>query len=261
VTAAISVEKFTKKYGDHLAVDAVSFEVRAGEVFALLGPNGAGKSTLVRAIVGIHDATSGSIRVAGRDVAAEPVQAKENLGYVPETSQLYEALTASEYLTLAARLHGLPDSESKNTIAGLLESLDLRSAAGDPLATFSKGMKQKVAIAAALLPDPPILILDEPLSGLDAETGLVLRSLVCEFAQRGRTVLYTSHLLDVVEKLADRVAILVAGKIAAIGTLEEIRAQAGTGGDLASVFSQLTRTEDPLARARSLLDRAKRPAR
>lgn len=256
--AAISVEGFSKRYGERLAVDRVSFEVRGGEVFALLGPNGAGKSTIVRALVGLHAASSGTVRVAGHDVASAPLEAKQNLGYLPEVAQLYESLTAREHLVLVGRLHRLDPARAAAQIGALLAALDLAEQADAPLASYSKGMKQKVALAGALLPDPKVLVLDEPLSGLDAETALVVRALVREAAARGRAVLYTSHLLDVVEKVADRVAILVRGSIAAIGTLAEVRAAAGGRGDLAEIFATLVRSEDPSARARAILDRCAR---
>lgn len=255
--AAVSVRNFTKKYGAFTAVDGVSFDVQAGEVFALLGPNGAGKSSIVRALVGIHAPTSGTVEIAGIDMTANPVAAKEALGYLPEVASLYESLTAREHLTLVARLHRLPGAAAAS-IERILESLDLLPFADHVIASFSKGMKQKTALAGAILADPEVYILDEPASGLDAEAALILRSLVREAAARGKAVLYTSHLLDVVEKVADRAAILVQGKMVAIGTLEEIRAQAGVRGDLASVFATLVRSEDPSLRAKALLDSARR---
>ncbi|MFN0207364.1 MAG: ABC transporter ATP-binding protein [Planctomycetota bacterium] len=256
--SAIIVDHFTKRYGDFTAAENISFDVKRGEVFALLGPNGAGKSTLVRALVGLHAPTSGTLLIAGIDVAAEPVAAKEKLGYLPEVAQLYEALTAHEHLTLVARLHRVDPGNANKTIESLLTILDLLPFADSPIASFSKGMKQKTALAGALLADPDVFIFDEPMSGLDAEAALVVRELVREAAARGKSVLYTSHVLDVVEKVADRVAILVKGKLVAIGTMQEIRAQSGSSGDLAQVFSTLVRSEDPAARARALLDRSVR---
>jgi ABC-2 type transport system ATP-binding protein len=259
MAAAISVERFSKRYGELLAVDDVSLEVRPGEVFALVGPNGAGKTSLVRAIVGIHAPTSGTVRVAGFDLATDPISAKEKLGFLPEVAQLYESLTAREHLTLVARLHGIADSDSAPRIEGMLETLELLEAADAPIATFSKGMKQKTALAGALIAGPEVLVLDEPMSGLDAEAALMVKGLVRELAASGRAVLYTSHLLDVVEKVADRVAILVKGKVAAMGTLTEIRATAGVSGDLGKLFATLVRAEDPNERARELLRRAAKP--
>ncbi|MBI3818652.1 MAG: ABC transporter ATP-binding protein [Planctomycetes bacterium] len=256
--SAIAVSGFVKKYGGATAVDGVDFDVRAGEVFALLGPNGAGKSTIVRAMVGLHAPTAGTVTIAGFDIVTNPVEAKRRLGYLPESAQLYEALTAREHLALVARLHRIPETRAADAIERVLELLDLKNVIDAPIASYSKGMKQKTALAGALLSDPDVLILDEPMSGLDAEAALVLRSLVRELAARGRCVLYTSHLLDVVEKVADRVAILVKGKLAALGTLSEIRAQAGSNGDLAEVFATLVRSEDPASRARQILDSIKK---
>lgn len=250
----IAVRNFSKRYGDHLAVDHVSFDVRSGEVFALLGPNGAGKSTIVRALVGLHAPTSGTVSICDFDIVKNPVEAKAQIGFLPEVAQLYEALTAREHLTLVARLHRIEEKAAAASIERLLDILELLAFADAPIASFSKGMKQKTALAGALLPDPRLLIFDEPTSGLDAEAALVLRSLVKEFAARGGAVLYTSHLLDVVEKVADRVAILVKGKLVAIGSLAEVRNQAGSRGDLAEVFATLVRSEDPTARARAMLE-------
>ncbi len=234
--------------------------MRPGEVFALLGPNGAGKSTIVRSIVGLQAPTSGRVSVAGFDLAADPVAAKERLGYLPEVARLYEALTPREHLVLVARLHGIPDEVSKVSLERMLELLELGASVDAPIASFSKGMKQKVALAGALLPSPPVLVLDEPMSGLDAEAALVIRELVREAATRGRCVLYTSHVLEVVERVADRVAILVRGRIAALGTLAEVKALSGSRGDLAEAFAALVRSEDPRTRARAVLDAGAPPA-
>jgi ABC-2 type transport system ATP-binding protein len=255
--AAIVVERFSKRYGERLAVDDVSLEVRRGEVFGLLGPNGAGKSTIVRALVGLHAPTSGRVEVAGFDLAVDPVSAKERLGYVPEVVRLYEALTPREHLILVARLHRLEETAARAAIDRQLGLLDLAEAADRPITSFSKGMKQKVVLAAALLPDPEVLILDEPLSGLDAETTLVAREVVLLAAAEGRAVLFTSHVMEIVEKLCTRIAILVAGRVAALGSMEDIRAAAGSGGDLTQLFATLTRSEDPAATARALLAASK----
>lgn len=253
MTVSITVRNFVKNYGNTRAVDDVSFEAFHGEVFSLLGPNGAGKSTIVRALVGLHAPDGGSVTIEGFDMAAEPVRARERIGYLPEVAQLYESLTAREYLTMVARLHRMDAGRAARSMDSVLEILDLHKFADAPIATFSKGMKQKTALTAALLPNPRVLILDEPMSGLDAEAALVVRALVREFAASGRTVLYTSHLLDVVEKVADRVAILVKGRLAAIGTLDHVRSLAGTRGDLSEVFASLVRSEDPVERARRAL--------
>jgi len=255
--AAVTVERFTKRYGDVLAVDDVTFEVRRGEVFGLLGPNGAGKSTIVRALVGLHAPTSGAVRLAGFDLATDPVAAKERLGYVPEIVELYEALTAREQLRLVSRLHRIRDDAADAAADRCLALLDLADAADAPIRSYSKGMKQKVALAGAMLPDPEVLVLDEPTSGLDAAAELLVREIVRAYAARGRGVLFTSHVLEVVEKLCDRVAVLRKGKIAAMGTIAEIRAAAGGEGDLAKSFATLVEAADPASRARALLDACK----
>ncbi len=252
----IRIRGLRKSYGDVHAVESVDLEARPGEVLALLGPNGAGKSTTVKCLVGLLEPDAGELQVAGHDLRTAGPAARRALSYVPEIAVVHEALTPREFLDLKGRLFDLPEARIQDRGDRLLASFGLSERRYDPMVGFSKGMLQKVSLAAALLTEPQVLVLDEPLSGLDVDTAMVLKEVVREFARRGGTVLYCSHLLEVVESLADRVAVLFEGRIRAIGTLAELRAGAGAGETtgLGDLFRQLTRSSDPAARAAEILD-------
>ena len=250
----IEVASLRKTYGELVAVDDLSLRVAPGEVLALLGPNGAGKTTTVHCIVGVLAPDRGTITIDGKDMVRDPVLAKRLVAYVPEVASLYESLTPHEYLTLRGRLFELPEARIAAGIHRLLDGFGLLPRRHDPMVGFSKGMMQKVILAAALLTEPRVLVLDEPLSGLDVETTLVLKEILREFAGRGGAVLYCSHLLDVVETVAHRIAILDQGKLVAIGTLEELRAGEGHEGQrLEGLFRELTAASDPAQKARTIL--------
>ena len=233
----------------------MSLTVEKGEVFALLGPNGAGKTTTVNCIVGLLRPDSGRIAIGGVDTRERPEAAKRAVSYVPEVANLYQALTPEEYLLLKGRLFDMDDSAIEAGTDRLLGGFGLLDRRTMPMVGFSKGMTQKVALASALLTDPAVLVLDEPLSGLDVETTLVVKEILREFAAGGGAVLYCSHLLDVVETLAHRVAVLDRGHLVAIGTMAELRAQSGEGKRLEQMFAELTQAGDPTATARAILGR------
>ncbi|MHC4514727.1 MAG: ABC transporter ATP-binding protein [Planctomycetota bacterium] len=250
----IEVASLRKTYGELVAVDDLSLRVAPGEVLALLGPNGAGKTTTVHCIVGVLVPDRGTITINGKDMVRDPVPAKRLVAYVPEVASLYESLTPHEYLTLRGRLFELPEDKIAAGIHRLLDGFGLLPRRHDPMVGFSKGMMQKVILAAALLTEPKVLVLDEPLSGLDVETTLVLKEILREFAERGGAVLYCSHLLDVVETVAHRIAILDQGKLVAVGTLEELRAGEGHEDQrLEGLFRELTAASDPAQKARTIL--------
>lgn len=257
---SLVVEGLHLRYGEKIAVHEVSFRVEPGQVLGLLGPNGAGKSTTLKAVVGLKRPNKGSITLAGIDAVRDPVAARRKLGYLPELPALYEALTPREHLLLFARLHGIEDAVALRRIESLLELLKIREVLDAPIATFSKGMRQKVLISAALLHDPAVVIFDEPLSGLDAETAGLVKALLQEMKRRGKAVIYTSHILDVVERVADAMVVLHQGRVVASGDLAALRARAGSDADLDQVFRILTSAEDPLARAQALLDAVARPS-
>jgi ABC-2 type transport system ATP-binding protein len=252
----IRIVGLRKSYGDLVAVDGLDLDAHEGEILALLGPNGAGKSTTVQCIVGLLEPDAGTIVVHGHDIARERVAARRATSYVPEVARLYDALTPTEYLELKGRLFEVDEQTLAARIERVLDGFGLGDRRHTPMSGFSKGMTQKVSLAAALVTEPSVLVLDEPLSGLDVETTLVVKEVLRGFAAGGRTVLYSSHVLDVVETLADRVAVLDRGRLVACGTMAELREQAGAGAGarLEALFQQLTRSADPVARARRILD-------
>lgn len=243
------------EFDETVALEGLDLEVRRGEVLALLGPNGAGKTTAVRILCGLQAPTSGRALVGGHDVQAAPLEARARFGFVPDGAPLYAQLPARSHLELVGRLHGLEEDEIGRRATRLLEGFELDRRAGDAVGGFSRGMRQKLAIACALLPEPDLLILDEPLTGLDAPSTAAIKELLRLWVAGGRSVLYTSHLLDVVERVADRMAVLDRGRLAAVGTLEELRSSTGTDTtrDLERVFGALTRAQDPAETARRLL--------
>jgi ABC-2 type transport system ATP-binding protein len=247
-----------KCYGDLVALHGLDLEVRGGEVFALVGPNGAGKSTAVKCTVGLARPDAGEIHVDGNDALADPDAARRRTGYAPEVPRLHEALTPEEFLLLKGRLFGIDDAQILSRAERMLAGFGLQDRAREPMAGFSKGMLQKVSLCGALLTAPRLLVLDEPLSGLDVESTFTVRELVRAFAQRGGAVLYCSHVLDVVQTIATRVAVLHRGRLLACGTLDELRRQAGSDGnaDLGSVYRLLTQANDPAAAARAILGEA-----
>ncbi|MEO0479118.1 MAG: ABC transporter ATP-binding protein [Planctomycetota bacterium] len=260
----LSIDRLSKSFGALKAVDELSLTVHPGEVCALLGPNGAGKSTTVRCLVGLETPDSGSIEIAGADAKADPRAARQRTGYVPELARLHEALTPTEYLALRGRLFGLSEERIESRTEQLLQQFDLTERRDSALSDLSKGNAQRIAIAASLLPGPRLWILDEPMSGLDVETAMLVQELVRRFADAGGAVLYCSHLLEVVEAVADQVAVLSEGKLVGQGTLEELRRGPSDSDSsterLGEVFRRLTRSSDPAARAASILDAVQDPS-
>jgi ABC-2 type transport system ATP-binding protein len=243
----------TKRYGELVALHDLDLEIRRGEVFGLLGPNGAGKTTAVRILCGLLEPSEGTVLLAGRPAGEHALEAKRRVGFVPDGAPLYSNLSPRQHLALVGHLHGLPEEEIRRETERLLEGLELADRIDHPVGEFSRGMRQKAALACALLPRPELLVLDEPLTGLDAPTAATFKELFRAWADRGGAVLYTSHLLDVVERVCDRMAILSHGELAGVGTLAELRERAGHVGTLEQVFATLARTADPVERARELL--------
>jgi ABC-2 type transport system ATP-binding protein len=255
----IEIEHLEKRYGPLVAVRDLSLRVEPGEIFAFLGPNGAGKTTTIRILMGLLSPTSGTVRLCGHDLLREPVAAKRRCGFVPDRPYLYEKLTAGEFLRFCADLRELPPARSEPRIAELLEQFDLADWADELIESFSHGMKQRLAFAAALLHDPDVLIVDEPMVGMDPRGARFLQQLLRARAEQGATVFLSTHSLEVAEALADRIGILQRGELIALGTLEDLRARAGRGGRLEEIFLRLTGAEDILEAAEGL--EARRSAR
>lgn len=239
----LEVQRLTRYYGALAAVRDVSFSVAPGEVLGYLGPNGSGKSTTVRMLAGLMPPSRGRILYDGHDIENDLNAYKALIGYVPEEAEVYRYLTAVEYLQLAGRLRGISEDRLDQKIRGFLELFGLDADRHATLGEFSKGMRQKVLLSAALLHDPKIIILDEPASGLDVGTALMLRALVASLARAGRIIFYSSHELDTVEKISSRVIILSKGRVVADDSAANLRALRQSAS-LEDVFSQLVITHD-----------------
>ncbi len=225
----IEAHGLTKHYGKLVALDRLDLRVQAGELFGFLGPNGAGKTTTIKLLTGILRPTAGHAVVAGIDLSVDPVRAKAQLGYVPDQPNLHERLTALEYLRFTADLRRLERKWADRRIAGLLDLFGLRDRAGELLASYSHGMKQKVCLAAALLPEPKVIFLDEPTVGLDPRSARLIKDILRGLSARGTTVFMSTHILEIAERMSDRVAIIKSGRLIALGTLSDLRSMA-TGG-------------------------------
>jgi ABC-2 type transport system ATP-binding protein len=249
----LEARSLVKRFYGHAIVDHVSFAVHAGEVVGYLGPNGSGKTTTTRILTGLLEPTSGAVLFDGREVRLDPLEFRRRLGYVPEEPHLYPFLSGREHLELVGRLREMPAPAMDRKIDALLELFGLSDAAEQGIAAYSKGMKQKILVIAALLHDPDVLIFDEPDSGLDVTASLMLRHLVANLAARGKAVLYTSHVLDVVERLCTRVIVLHEGRVVADDSVSELRATLASGS-LEQVFAHLVLRRDPEQIARDIAD-------
>jgi len=249
----LELQRVTKQFSGIPAVDDVSFCARPGEVTGYLGPNGSGKSTTIKMITGLLERTSGQILFDGQPVDADLIAYKRRMGYVPEEPHLYTHLSGLEYLTMVAQLRELPWRRASERIDGLLRLLSLYEDRHAGIAGYSKGMRQKVLIAGALLHNPDLILLDEPFSGLDVASALVLRSLILQLAARGKTVLFSSHELDTVERISHRVVILHRARLVADDSVEHLRSLMELP-TLEAIFSQLAVEQDSDSMARSIAD-------
>jgi ABC-2 type transport system ATP-binding protein len=247
----LEVKRLTKYYRNAPVVDNVSFTVRPGEVTGYLGPNGSGKSTTVKMITGLLEPSEGSVLLDGIDVRKLGSGFKRRLGYVPEEAILYSYLTGLEYLQLIGRLRSLPEQEVNRRANHLLELFSLRPHRHAPISTYSKGMRQRVLISAALLHDPDVLILDEPLSGMDVTSAQLFKHLLDELARRGKMILYISHVLEVVEKVCARVIILHRGRVMADDSVARLRELMNLPS-LERIFSELIEQRDLESVAREI---------
>ena len=249
----LELRRVSKHFSGIAAVDDVSFTARPGEVTGYLGPNGSGKSTTMKMITGLIEMTSGQILFDGKPIDDDLIAYKRRMGYVPEEPYLYNHLSGVEYLAMVADLRGISSRQAGKRIDGLLRLLSLHDDRQAAIAGYSKGMRQKILIAAALMHNPDLVLLDEPFSGLDVGSALVLRSLITELATRGKVVLFSSHELDTVERISNRVVILHRGKLVADDSIEHLRSLMALP-TLEAIFSQLAVEQDTDSMAHQIAD-------
>ncbi|MDO5718123.1 MAG: ABC transporter ATP-binding protein [Tissierellia bacterium] len=238
----IKVKNLRKSYDKKMVLDGIDFEIYPGEIIGYIGPNGAGKSTTVKIMLGIIGNYSGDIEIMGQKIQDSDYEYKKYIGYVPETASLYESLSAKEYLSFVGGLHDVPDKAVEEKAYELCRLFGLEDKYNMRLSSYSKGMKQKILFIAAILHDPKIIFLDEPLSGIDANSIAVIKELMNKLAQSGKTIFYSSHIMDVVEKISSRIILINEGRIAADGTIDEIREEKSES--LESLFTKITGFDD-----------------
>ncbi len=252
--SAVKLRGVAKRYSDIIAVDHIDLDVEDGEIFGLLGPNGSGKTTTLKMILGLVKPDAGSINVLGINSEEEPVEVKRRVGYVPESPRLYEFLTGLEYLDFVADVYGIDVSEKKDRIDEYLEALELEGREGDMISSYSQGMKQKIALISTFIHKPKLLLLDEPLSGLDPRSARIVKDLLRELASQGVTTIMSTHILEIAQAMCDRIAIMYEGRLLALGNMKALREKARLpGSDLEDIFLRLTGTDDVRAVVEALL--------
>ena len=243
MTDAIAIDAVLKRYGEKVAVNRLSLNVRPGELFAFLGPNGAGKTTTIKMIAGLLAPNEGSISVCGHVMGSDGLPAKAQLAYVPDQPFLYDKLTGREFLHFVAEMYGIGQQERDPVLDRLIKRLDMASFLDQLTGGYSHGMKQRVVLAAALLHQPRVLVIDEPMVGLDPRTVRTVKDLFIEIARSGGSVFMSTHTLEVAEAVADRIGIIHQGNLIAVGTLDELRARATEQHSLEAIFLELTETD------------------
>ena len=236
----IELNQLTKKFGDLVAVNDLTLKVERGEFFAVLGPNAAGKTTLIRVLAGLLKPTRGTAKVAGFDIQTEPLEARRRLAYVPDFPFLYDKLTPLEFLRFTGQIFLMEESLIQSASRELIERFHLDAFVNKPIEGLSHGTRQRVAIVSALLHDPEVLVIDEPMVGLDPQHARVVKDVLKERTRRGATVFLSTHQLSVAEEMADRIGIMHQGRLAAVGTRDELRRHSGAAGPLEHVFLTLT---------------------
>lgn len=231
----IEIKNVTKKYGDKVALKDINFTVEDGEIFAFIGHNGAGKTTLIKAIVGIHDFDEGEIKINGKSIKTDSVECKKELAYVPDNPELYESMKAVDFINFICDMYEVPQDVREKNIKKYAKMFDIEKNLGDTIDSFSHGMKQKVALIAALAHDPKVLIMDEPFVGLDPKAVFDVKEVMNEMIKEGKIIFFSTHILDVAEKLCSRVAIIKKGKVVKVGKMKDVKGDKS----LESVFMEL----------------------
>ncbi|MBQ7802375.1 ABC transporter ATP-binding protein [Candidatus Saccharibacteria bacterium] len=219
----IEIKNVTKRYGNKKAIDNISFNIRDGEIFAFIGHNGAGKTTLIKSIVGIHEFDAGEIFINGKSIKTEPIECKREMAYVPDDPELYEDMKAIDFLNFICDMYDVDEKTRKKNIERYAKMFEVKDELKNPIKSFSHGMKQKIALIAALSHEPKILIMDEPFVGLDPKAIFDMKEVMREMTKEGKTIFFSTHILDVAEKLCDRVAIVKKGKLVKLGSMREVK--------------------------------------
>ena len=219
----LKIEHLTKKFGDFTAVDDLSLTVEAGQIYAFIGHNGAGKTTAIKSAVGIQEFDAGTITIDGHDIMKEPMECKKILAYIPDNPDIYQFMTAIQYLNFIADIFEVPEATRKDRIDKYSEMFEIKEKLAQPISSFSHGMKQKLVIIGALLHDPKLIIMDEPFVGLDPKATFLLKGVMREMCDNGAAIFFSTHVLDVAEKVCDMVAIIKQGKLIKCGTMEEVK--------------------------------------
>lgn len=251
-TPIISIKGLKKSYGSNQVLNGIDLDIYPGQVIGYIGPNGAGKSTTVRILIGLDAQFEGEVQLKGHDVRTDALQVKKIIGYVPEQAEMYEVLTPMEFLDLVGSLHHMDKSVLKERASRMLSFFGLEAHQDQRIDTFSKGMRQKVLLISGLIHNPEIIFLDEPLSGLDANSVIMVKEIIARLAAEGKTIFYSSHMMDIVEKVSDRIVLINQGQIIADGPFETLKAQ--SSNSLEQIFSNLTSTENFESLAGDFLD-------
>lgn len=236
---AISIKDLYMSYGSKQVLNGINIEVPKGQIIGYIGPNGAGKSTTVKILLGILTNYKGEVKVLGEDISSESVDYKRRIGYVPETAEMYDNLTAQEYLTFLGQMYDMSFEYTDRKARKLMDLFGISEVYESRIASFSKGMKQKVLIISSIIHNPDILFFDEPLSGLDANSALIFKEIMSSLASQGKTIFYSSHIMEVVEKVSDRIILINNGNVVADGTFSQLKEQ-NKEGSLEEIFNQLT---------------------
>lgn len=237
--SVVSIKDLRMNYGAKQVLQGINLEIQSGQTIGYIGPNGAGKSTTLKILLGLVEGFQGEIKVFGEDISRGSIEYKKRIGYVPETADMYDSLTAQEYLTFIGELYGMEFETVDSKAQRLMSLFGIGQVYTARISSFSKGMKQKVLIIASLLHNPDILFFDEPLSGLDANSVMVFKEIITELAAQGKTIFYSSHIMEVVEKISDRIILINGGQIVADGTFSELQEKCSEGS-LEDIFNQLT---------------------
>lgn len=253
----ISIKNLEKSYqngrSENKVLKGINLEIKPGQIIGYIGPNGAGKSTTVKVLCGLLQDFEGEVNILGMNLRKESTEIKRKIGYIPENAALYETLTPREYLRFVGELHGMPIQEIDTKTEKLLDLFEMKAHADERLNSFSKGMRQKILIISGLIHNPEIIFMDEPLSGLDANSVIVVKEILTQLAKEGKTIFYSSHIMDVVEKISDRIILIDNGNVVADGSFEELNSKASTGS-LESLFTELTGTSGHSKKAEEIIN-------